>query len=152
MKTLICIFVILVAISATLADIECFYCGLRKECTDPFDESTSETFTCSIGCMKFEGLDSENLQIVLVRGCGGENKTFCEENKEWYGSKGKLCHCTTDLCNSKETKNDNSSQKMSSNLLLGLISAILVTFMLWHIECRKTYFAMLSAYLPPFQL
>jgi hypothetical protein len=114
-------FVFLVAISTTtaLADIECHYCGLKDQCTIPFDDSSSTKVTCAIGCLKFDGksnYDPDENKRSLVRGCGEEDMTACEPNKEWFESKGTLCHCTTDLCNS-------SQKKISSNLhyFMGLL-------------------------------
>jgi hypothetical protein len=63
MKNLIFFGVILsVAISATFADVECYYCGLRKACSDdPFDGSTTDKVTCSVGCLR--------VSISLDRSC-----------------------------------------------------------------------------------
>jgi hypothetical protein len=100
MKNLVFILVILsVAISATFADIECYDCGLSKPCSDdPFDGSITDKVNCSVGCLKIDGLDSENNR-KLARGCGNLTTTVCEENKEHFGLTGKLCSCTKDLCN-----------------------------------------------------
>jgi hypothetical protein len=100
MKNLFFILVILsVAISATFA-VECYYCGLRKACNDPFDGSTTDKVTCSVGCLKIDAVDPQNKnKRKLARGCGDLTTTVCEENKEKFGLTGELCSCTTNLCN-----------------------------------------------------
>jgi hypothetical protein len=98
MKNLFFILVILsVAISATFA-VECYYCGLRKACNDPFDGSTTDKVTCSVGCLKIDAVDPQNNR-KQARGCGEQTTTVCEKKKEKFGLTGELCSCTTDLCN-----------------------------------------------------
>jgi hypothetical protein len=100
MKNLVFFGLILtVAISATFADVQCYRCGLGKACSDnPFDGINTDKVTCPVGCLKIDGLDSEN-NPKLARGCGNLATTVCEKNKEHFGLTGELCSCTTDLCN-----------------------------------------------------
>jgi hypothetical protein len=106
MKNLVFFGLILaVAISATFADVQCYYCGLRKACSDnPFDGINTDKVNCSVGCLKIDGLDSEN-NPKQVRGCGDLTTTVCEKNKEHFGLTGELCSCTTDLCNGEAGSN-----------------------------------------------
>jgi hypothetical protein len=100
MKNWLFILVILAAISATFANIQCYNCGglLRKPCNNPFNGNITDKVNCSSGCLTIDGLDSEN-KPKQARDCGRRTTTVCEKNKEMFGLTGQLCFCTTNLCN-----------------------------------------------------
>lgn len=78
--------------------IECHYCGIRKLCTLPYDDTFSEKISCEKSCMKFDG-QAEDGKRVLVRSCGVEDTNICNKTTTWHGSKGEKCICNAENCN-----------------------------------------------------
>ena len=78
--------------------IECHYCGIRKLCTLPYDDTFSEKISCAKSCMKFDG-QAEDGKRVLVRSCGVEDTNICNKTTTWHGSKGEKCICNAANCN-----------------------------------------------------
>ena len=88
--------------------IDCHYCGIRKLCTLPYDDSFSEKISCAKSCMKFDGF-AEDGKRVLVRSCGFEDTNICNKTTQWHGSKGEKCICNAENCNSSNSKYSNVS-------------------------------------------
>ena len=88
--------------------IDCHYCGIRKLCTLPYDDSFSEKISCAKSCMKFDGF-AEDGKRVLVRSCGFEDTNTCNKTIQWHGSKGEKCICNAENCNSSNSKYSNLS-------------------------------------------
>ena len=86
----------------TFGKIDCHYCGIRKLCTLPYVDTSSEKISCDKSCMKFDG-DAPDGKRVLVRSCGFEDTNICNKTTEWNGSKGEKCICNAANCNSAST-------------------------------------------------
>ena len=87
-----------------LGKIDCHYCGIRKLCTLPYVDTSSEKITCDKSCMKFDG-EAPDGKRVLVRSCGFEDTNICNKTTEWNGSRGEKCICNAENCNSSNTIN-----------------------------------------------
>ena len=80
--------------------IDCHYCGIRKLCTLPYDDSFSEKISCAKSCMKFDGKSLMDDRRVLVRTCGVEDINRCDKNVTYLGARGTFCVCNGINCNS----------------------------------------------------
>ena len=93
-----------ISVDQTLGKIDCHYCGIRKLCTLPYVDTSSEKITCAQSCMKFDG-EAPDGKRVLVRSCGFEDTNICNKTTEWNGSRGEKCICNAENCNTANTIN-----------------------------------------------
>ena len=107
-KIVLSILVLYLSIYQVSGIIECHYCGIRKLCSLPYDDTFSEKISCAKSCMKFDG-KAEDGKRVLVRSCGVEDTNICNKTTTWHGSKGEKCICNAANCNGATKTNVNIS-------------------------------------------
>ena len=97
-KIVLSVLVLYISIYEVSGIIECHYCGIRKLCSLPYDDTLAEKISCAKSCMKFDG-QAEDGKRVLVRSCGVEDTNICNKTTTWHGSKGEKCICNAANCN-----------------------------------------------------
>ena len=96
--------IVYISVYQAFGKIDCHYCGIRKLCTLPYIDTSSEKITCDKSCMKFDG-EAPDGKRVLVRSCGFEDTNICNKTTEWNGSRGEKCICNAENCNTASTIN-----------------------------------------------
>ncbi len=108
---------LLLTLTGSNADIDCYSCGHRNECDLPFkvnsgiytsdnvDPSTlPEVIVCPEACIKFDGYADNDKHRVIVRDCETssmelEQANICLDDYEYLGAHGVMCTCNSASCN-----------------------------------------------------